>query len=207
VRKAVIAFLTAGALAAACRADVNSTDQLPGHSRVWRAGGPRLVSNTAVLEQDVHSGSSGLSGERAFPKSMARSMPGSMGRILDPGPAIPSDDADRDTPQANPLAPGPGSAALFLAGMASFGVMKLGQKPRGLHLANLPDWYHTGAPAQIGHVGVFDFEFSPLAVCVLHAPAHEQRLRLHRQRELPSRCEAQSFLLVGSPRAPPGLSC
>lgn len=102
------------------------------------------------------------------------------------------------------LPPAPGSAALFLSAMVSLGAWQLVRSSRDLHLGAMPDWYHTGAPAQIGHATVFDFEFSSAAPCLFddpapspvfsHRVAHESRLRL----------SAQPVLSEADPRGPPG---
>lgn len=72
---------------------------------------------------------------------------------------------DGHTPQ-----PGPGSLSLFLATLASFRALRVGRSLKNVHLGALPDWYHDGVPAQIGHAAPADLQTLPAARCPFETP-------------------------------------
>ncbi len=103
----------------------------------------------------------------------------------------------------------PSSASLFLSAVLSVGAWHTMRKASHLHLANLPEWYHAGAPDQVGHAVVFDptLSFELLPVCLFDVPLGIEPARFpHTPRELPSRYESQHTLTIESPRAPPSVA-
>jgi len=101
------------------------------------------------------------------------------------------------------LPPAPGSAALFLSAMVSLGAWQLVRSSRDLHLGAMPEWYHPGGPAQIGHTTVFDLEFSAVALCVFDAPTPAPVFSNRLARESRPRCFDQHVLSQADPRGPP----
>jgi hypothetical protein len=102
----------------------------------------------------------------------------------------------------------PSSASLFLSAVLTVGAWHTMRKAGQLHLANLPEWYHTGAPDQIGHTVVFDptFSLDLLPACLCDAQVDAEPIRpLDTSREVPSRYESRHFLAIESPRGPPSL--
>ena len=65
----------------------------------------------------------------------------------------------------------PGSAALLVSALVSVGAWQLARSAKNLHLANLPEWYHSGAPDQIGHAVAFDFDLPAPPRCTFDQPA------------------------------------
>lgn len=130
-----------------------------------------------------------------FPEPVDRSVRGA-GRVA---PRAPAADVVREVP------PLPSSAGLFLSGMLSLGAWQFARSARHLHLAHLPEWYHAGGPDQIGHAVplVLDLNASP-PCCIEFVDVVDERALVYRlRRELPSRCRAESFLLITAPRGPP----
>ena len=106
------------------------------------------------------------------------------------------------TPGLRELRSPPSSAMLFFTAMLSLGGWHVLRTAPHLHLSHVPDWYHTGGPAQIGHATPFDFNLASPPLCFGAEPA--QRLRtFERVVDLQGCGDAQSFLLVDSPRGPP----
>ena len=63
------------------------------------------------------------------------------------------------------MAPPPSGAALCFSAFATLGLCHVLRNVRKLNFRHVPDWYHAGAPAQVGHTVVFDFQLpSPAAV-------------------------------------------
>ena len=115
-------------------------------------------------------------------------------------------------PSAQSLPSAPSSATLCLSAFAGFGVWQLSRSARKIHLGSLPEWYHDGGPAQVGHATPFDlsFNFSAFPVCHFEAPEpagdrrpvpnwwlrHAPRHPFH----------SQFTLLTADPRGPPTFS-
>jgi hypothetical protein len=66
-----------------------------------------------------------------------------------------------ETQPVPPLTEGQGSLSLCLYGLISFGVFRSASSIRKLSFGQIPDWYHTGGPSQIGH----SFAISPDCLC------------------------------------------
>lgn len=101
------------------------------------------------------------------------------------------------------LPPAPSSMALFFSAMLSLGAWQLARSSRDLHLGPMPEWYHSGAPAQIGHTTVFNFEYSAVALCVFDEPAPAPVLSQRIARESRPRVLDQHILSKADPRGPP----
>jgi len=102
----------------------------------------------------------------------------------------------------------PGGAGLLLWAVGGFGAWQLGRSARKLQWSALPEWYHTGGPAQIGHATPFDLGFSraDMPVCCFEQPkagGDQQEGRAARLILLPERFSPQRYLTVAVPRGPP----
>lgn len=62
------------------------------------------------------------------------------------------DDLAEQEPQARELPPASDSTLLYLSALGTLGLFQAGRSVRKIHFGNMPDWFHSGAPAQIGHV-------------------------------------------------------
>jgi hypothetical protein len=102
-----------------------------------------------------------------------------------------------------PLPPAPSSLSLVLSALATLGAYQGSRSFRRLHLSSAPDWYHTGGPAQVGHVTPFDLEFGTLPLCVFDQPVARPAFAYRVPRERASRLHCQHFLSIESPRGPP----
>jgi hypothetical protein len=80
---------------------------------------------------------------------------------------------------------------MFLSAMLSLGCVGLACSARPVNLSSLPDWYHTHAPAQIGHTTPFPLElgFVGVVACVFDTPCNVRPLR-------------SSWLMLAQPFAP-----
>lgn len=110
------------------------------------------------------------------------------------------------SPQVKALPPGPSSLALVLSALLSAGAWHLGRSARHLHLSDVPEWYHTACPAQIGHTVPFDFHFTTLPLCCFDQPVGRRPPLYHVRRDQVPHSDATSFLVLTTPRGPPALS-
>jgi hypothetical protein len=108
---------------------------------------------------------------------------------------------------ANPLPPEPASLSLVLAGLGSLGAWQLGRAARTLHFGQVPEWFHTGSPVQIGHTFAANPDCSAVfEICAFDQSGGEHPI-LHRLRcEPPLILQPQCILTSESPRGPPFLS-
>jgi hypothetical protein len=108
---------------------------------------------------------------------------------------------------ADPLPAEPASLSLVLAGLGSLGAWQLGRAARTLHFGQVPEWFHTGGPVQIGHTHVANPDCTPiLEICVFDQPSGAHAV-LHRMRcEPPLILQPQCILTSEAPRGPPFLS-
>lgn len=81
---------------------------------------------------------------------------------MDPSPA---NRPQEGAPAVHQLPAVPSSADLFLSAMLSVGGWRCARSARDFHIANLPEWYHPGAPYQIGHTLTGDLQIGTLPVC------------------------------------------
>jgi len=82
---------------------------------------------------------------------------------------------EEETHQFRAMPAGPPSASLFLAALAAFGGWRLLQTGRGLHVAAVPYWFHTGAPARIGRTELVTLrgtDLGPIQPLPLHEPSN-----------------------------------
>jgi len=98
----------------------------------------------------------------------------------------------------------PGSASLLLSALLSAGAWQLGRSAKDIHLADLPDWYHTGGPVQVGHATPFDFHaMSAIVFGVgpeIDDPLPVRRTRAFARIDIPS---DEHDVAPAAPRAPP----
>ncbi len=111
--------------------------------------------------------------------------------------------ASHSSAEVREFPPLPSSAALYLSALLSAGAWHLGRSAKNLHLSDLPDWYHTGAPSQIGHVVAFDRDFTAPPLCCFEQPAGERPFLYRVERDLEPRRDAQCSLIIAAPRGPP----
>lgn len=154
-----------------------------------------------------------LSAEQVPPRLVDELLGGVWPWLEEPLPlvpsAVPAVGSAPCTGEVLTLPPGPDSATLLLWAFGGFGVWHLGRSARKLHLGMLPEWYHTGGPAQVGHATPLDLEFSRLALPACRfelpsgqadeRPAPEWRLRLERIRQR----DLKHFFPSADPRGPP----
>ena len=110
--------------------------------------------------------------------------------------------------QIRQLPAAPDSAVLYICALGTLGVWPLTRSVRKLHLANVPPWFHTGAPYQIGHTHVLVPDFlDVLPICCFDRLTDERRVISHYlQRQSRPRCETLYFLPTIAPRPPPLVS-
>ena len=92
-----------------------------------------------------------------------------LGDAADLMPGLPVDAAMLATPDApvlREIRPLPSSAAMFFTAMLSLGALQVFRHPPSLKLSALPSWYHSGGPAQVGHVTPLDLDFHSLTLCI-----------------------------------------
>ena len=110
-------------------------------------------------------------------------------------------DSQSDRAPAVPALPGSGSLALL--GLSSLGFWQFGRAAQKLHWGVAPDWYHTGAPTQVGHVTLFELDAGPLVACDFDQLLHQPLLvRLIRQSQREHHL-AQFIPHAAVPRGPP----
>jgi len=176
----VLASLFSGA--AIARADINTsaTDSLS------NATGPRLPITTPQAPE-------------AGPLSHALATTGNS-----PWHAT---DGDNDASQElKSLPPLPSSAGLFISALLGAGAWHVVKNAKNVHLAALPDWYHTGGPGQIAHAVPFDLDFTILpAVIQASAASQDQTVIRFSQEPVPIRLN-QFFLVLADPRGPPAIA-
>lgn len=120
-----------------------------------------------------------------------------------PGPAAAHSDVRvPSSGQVAPLPPPPNSLALVLSALLAAGAYQGTRSLARLGATALPDWYHDGAPAQVGHVRVYDFGISldePVFGSALPADTLLQRVPLDKPAP-----PSVPFIPTRSPRSPPG---
>ena len=102
------------------------------------------------------------------------------------------------------LPPAPGGVAAVLSGLLTLGGIGAVRSARNIHLVALPDWYHAGAPAQIGHTVVFDLTCDLLPLCRIQ-PLGQQSSVIPSGYggDSPEHWAPQSSPLASAPRGPP----
>ncbi len=170
-----------------------------------------LVSTTAtgdVVRDAVQRGAPGTTAGRAI-ESVSRASPAYvdwlLGQPLSRAAVAPQDRTATAAPPVTPVvaAPAPpGSLTLVLSAAASLGALHGVRSIKRLQLSALPDWYHTGAPRQIGPATPLDLEPGALPACAFAVPVLRPS-RFSPPREPQLRPRSAVPVLVRSPRAPP----
>jgi len=124
-----------------------------------------------------------------------------------PPVGLSDEEGDLSTQKVIELPPAPSSAALFLSALASAGAWHVCRSTKHLYVSGLPDWYHPDAPDRIGHVVVFDLDYSTAPLCSFEQPVGRPVAfyRVGRDHDVPHG-DSQCFLTITSPRGPPSLS-
>lgn len=97
----------------------------------------------------------------------------------------------------------PGSMGLFLSGALSIGAWHLVRSARNLHFANLPEWYHSGCPDQIGHAVPFDLDLTLQPLCEVMQPDGADRPTFYRRCLEELRPRDVHFFSIVTSRGPP----
>ncbi len=117
-------------------------------------------------------------------------------------------DAPASAGTLHELPPAPSSLSLGLTALAGLGLYQAGRSVRKLHLSNLPEWYHTGGPAQVGHATPLDLDIDtsalPLCVHATPTPCRPHLIRFVDEAVLPKPFEC--IPLAVAPRGPPQIS-
>jgi hypothetical protein len=119
-----------------------------------------------------------------------------------------SHDDEQPAPAQNAiqaLPGGPSSVSLVLAALSGLGAWRLGRSGLRATLAPLPEWYHDGGPAQIGHAHALDLTFSydDQPVCVFEAPAAVCGPDFVRVQPVLPPLRAAGLVRAADPRGPP----
>ncbi len=124
-------------------------------------------------------------------------------------PAWPSSGEPAEARDVLRLPAGPDSSALFLWALGGLGAWQLGRYTRKWHLSALPEWYHTGGPAQVGHAQRLDLERITLDVPLWYdvRPAAQAPVGpTWRLADTPPPLYGAARSLAAAPRGPPRLS-
>jgi hypothetical protein len=94
-----------------------------------------------------------------------------------------------------------GTTALFLGALGALGAWQVGRGK--LQFSNMPAWYHTGGPVQIGHVTRFEPGAPVLIACDFDEPCGAKPPCFHLAWLSLLRCESLFSPGIAAPRAPP----
>lgn len=97
----------------------------------------------------------------------------------------------------------PSSLSLYLSVLIGVGGWHFVRSARHFNAAVAPEWYHTGGPAQVGHVTPLDLSFGTPPLCVFERPVAHQSLAYRIRLDEGPRLESQISLLLAAPRGPP----
>ena len=98
----------------------------------------------------------------------------------------------------------PSSLALFLSAMGGLGLWQMGRSARKIHLANVPEWFHTGGPVRIGHSTPVEPDLAAnLPACRFDQPAGEHCLLCFNDPERDALVRSQTHLGIEPARGPP----
>ena len=112
---------------------------------------------------------------------------------------LPAASQHRDLPDA------PSSLALALSAFATAGLYRVGRNIGRLHFSNLPEWYHTGGPPQIGYATPLQLNQAALPTCFLGSLAPARTWR-HMPPDPGPPHDALFRWLPSTPRPPPAFS-
>jgi hypothetical protein len=123
---------------------------------------------------------------------------------------LPAGLAAADGPMHKPgrLPEEPASLSLVLAGLGSLGAWQLGRAAKNAHFGQVPEWFHTGGPVQIGHAYAANPDCGAVfEVCAFDPPVGKHPVLHHMRCEPPPIHQPQCILVTESPRGPPLLFC
>ncbi len=169
-----------------------------------------VVGATAAGDIVYNAPAHGRSGAGAVSaRELSRTSPGYVDWLLG-GPSCSAAVRERERPPAPepPVGPmfaapaPPSSLTLVLSAAASLGALQGVRSIKRLPVAALPDWYHTGAPPQLGPATPFDLEWRPLSLCVFDPPVPGPVSRIDLPAPRP-RLRSEAPSPVQAPRAPP----
>ena len=211
-------FILVGAvvlsLAAAARADLRALP-FDASAPTVNLGAAPVSAEPSFVSDGVTTDRSGLLAADLYPDGVAGhdwdwdggATTGPLFRdIPDASAELTSASPDRPEFTVPPL---PGSASLFLGAMLSVGAWQVVRSTRNANLSFLPEWYHSGGPAQIGHAVPFDLDLNAITLCFFESVdggLGQQSAFDYVRRELRSRLNAQCFLSIADPRGPPARS-
>jgi hypothetical protein len=111
--------------------------------------------------------------------------------------------AHQDEPPVMDLPGPPSSAVLCLWALGCLGATWAGRSAGQLHMSHAPMWFHSAAPARIGHVSLIQLDRNDLPVCRSDEPAGEHIIRRFAGCLTQPRLEVRDFLAAARPRGPP----
>lgn len=116
--------------------------------------------------------------------------------------------AGRSETSVMTVPPAPSSLKLILSGLVSLGAVQLARSMRQVHLADLPEWYHTACPERIGDAVPLDLDHTTPPLCLFERPAIEPDRSLRPRPVLVAAWQpvSQTVVTLTAPRSPPQLS-
>lgn len=115
-------------------------------------------------------------------------------------------------PAVHSLPPPPSSLSIALSGLATFGALRLARQAKNIHLGAIPEWYHAGAPDQVGSVVRLDLsaDQSLVPVCwyepILLPDVARIQSCSNLQPDDQPRWQSLYFISTTSPRSPPAVA-
>lgn len=124
-------------------------------------------------------------------------------------PYTPGPFDDETAGELRQLPAAPGSVRLALAGFLMVGAVPVLRSARHLHIAALPQWYHTACPDRIGHAVPFDFDLNAMPLCSFAATVgvqNEQPAGFETRCDFSPGWQSQHILPTTAPRGPPAVA-
>ena len=115
---------------------------------------------------------------------------------------LPPAEEPAETAGETSLSDGHDSLSLFVAAFGWLSAWQVARSLKKVHLSHIPDWYHCGGPAQIGHATPLELTSEP-AVCQGAVPTDPPLLLRWVLDTRPLFPRTQFFCAVRAPRAPP----
>jgi hypothetical protein len=105
------------------------------------------------------------------------------------------------------LPPTPSSLSLFLVAVGGMGAWQFGRSAKKLRFGHLPDWLHTGGPAQVAHATALGPDLTTVLPAAFHdQPVDEPDPLCLMRSYLLTTCEPQLLLPATEPaRGPPSI--
>jgi len=195
VRRTILAVTAALVVAAGARADLMAVSP----AEATATGETYALGEAEYREVLLF----GLSDRVPTPADLRSQADGSAG---EPQAAV---DGTADSEQAIVLKDGRGSLDLCLYTLIGLGLFRSGHWVRRSSLAFVPEWYHSGAPQQIGYShAVGPDAYCHAAVCFVQPDVMPDRLMpLYDRGTIPALVRTSQFIAaVLACRAPPSLS-